>query len=125
MEDNLRQLLAIPVDRLDEINQIFLNPDMRIINNFLDVVRKYGTPDEINRKYQDASQLTNLIKKVEITKKDYVKDLNWLIEQRDRGVFISIAIIVVKFLVIKQIIWISMMNLLLPWKSAQLNIFPM
>jgi hypothetical protein len=91
MEDNLRQLLAIPVDRLDEINQIFLNPDMRIINNFLDVVRKYGTPDEINRKYQDASQLTNLIKKVEITKKDYVKDLNWLIEQRDRGVFISIA----------------------------------
>jgi hypothetical protein len=91
MEDNIRQLLAIPVGRLEEINKVFLNPDMRVINDFLDVVRKYGTPDEINRKSQESGQLSNLIKMVERIMPEYLKDLDWLIEQRDRDVFISIA----------------------------------
>jgi hypothetical protein len=54
-------------------------------------VEKYGTPEEINQKAIAARQLSNLMKRVEETKPEYLKDLAWLQEQRDRGAFISIA----------------------------------
>ena len=50
MENSLRHRLAIPTERLEEINSVLLDPDMRIMNEFLDVVSKYGTPEEINQK---------------------------------------------------------------------------
>ncbi len=52
---NLRQLLKIPYDRLDDINAVLLDPDMQVINDFLAVVEKYGTPEEINRKAEQAA----------------------------------------------------------------------
>lgn len=91
MKDDLRQLLAIPVDRLEDINKVLMNPDMRVVNDFLDVVQKYGTPNEINKKSHEAGQLANLISKVEQIKPEYLKDLDWLIEQKDRNAFTTIA----------------------------------
>lgn len=91
MEHQLRQRLKIPYDRLDAINAILLDPEMRIINDFLDVVAKYGTPEEINKKAEQARQLEVLMSKVEKIKPQYVKDLQWLIDQRDRDAFISVA----------------------------------
>jgi hypothetical protein len=91
MESNLRQRLKIPHSRLDDINKILLDPDMRIVNNFLEIVEKYGTPEEINRKAEQARQLPELLKKVEATKPEFLDDLKWLEEQRDRKAFISIA----------------------------------
>jgi hypothetical protein len=85
-----RQLLKIPYDRLDDINAVLLDPDERVINDFLEVVSRYGTPDEINQKAQEARQLPTLLKKVEATKPEFIQDLCWLEEQRDRGTFISI-----------------------------------
>ena len=43
----LQKKLKINPDKLDSINTILLNPDMDVINNFLAVVEKYGTPEEI------------------------------------------------------------------------------
>ena len=63
--DDIRQLLFIPASRLDEINNVLLNPDTRVINDFLAVVAKYGTPAEINKKAEEARKLTNLLNKVE------------------------------------------------------------
>ncbi len=91
MTDTLRDHLKIPYDRLDAINAVLLNPDERIINDFLAVVAKYGTPEEINAKAREARQLDNLMEKVRQTKPEYLDDLNWLIEQRDKGAFISVA----------------------------------
>ena len=31
---DLRERLKIPADRLDEINAVLLNPDMRVMNDF-------------------------------------------------------------------------------------------
>lgn len=90
MNDDLRQLLKIPYDRLDDINAVLLDTDMRVVNDFLAVVEKYGTPDEINRRAEEARQLPNLLKRVEEKKPEYLKDLQWLTEQRDRGMFISV-----------------------------------
>lgn len=91
MDKNLQQLLKIPHERLDEINAVLLNPEMRVINDFLEVVDKYGSPEEINRKAQEARMLPTLFKRVEAIKPEYLQDLEWLEAQRDRGAFISIA----------------------------------
>ncbi|NOR89539.1 MAG: hypothetical protein GQ524_04725 [Anaerolineales bacterium] len=90
MTEDVRALLQIPTSRLDAINQILADPDMKIINDFLDVVAKYGTPEEINAKAEAARQMSVLREKVAKIQPDYLKDLDWLKEQREKGAFISI-----------------------------------
>ncbi len=87
----LRERLKISPDRLDAINTILLNPDMQVMNDFLAVVERYGTPEEINRKAEEARKLPNLLKKVKETHPEYLADLKWLEAQRDNGAFISVA----------------------------------
>ena len=91
MDHNLRSLLKIPYDRLDDINTVLLDPNERVVNDFLDVVKKYGSPEEINRKAAEARKLPNLYKKVEAASPEYIEDLNWLEEQRKSGAFISVS----------------------------------
>jgi hypothetical protein len=91
MDENWRQLLRIDPSRLESLNSILLDPDMVVINNFLKVVEKYGTPTEINKKAQQAGKLENLLKQVKVTKPEYLEDLNWLKKQRDASAFISVA----------------------------------
>ena len=91
MFDGYRQRLKIPYQRLDDINAILLDPDSRVVNNFLEVVSKYGTPEEINRKAAEAGRLENLLLRVKESKPEYLDNLKWLEEQRDRHAFTSIA----------------------------------
>jgi hypothetical protein len=91
MDEKYRRLLKIPYERLDEINEVLLDPDQRVIQDFLQVVEKYGTPEEINQKAEQARQLPVLLKKVQAIKPQYLEDLRWLEEQRDRGAFINIT----------------------------------
>ena len=91
MVEDLRHKLTIPTERLEDINAVLLNPETRVINDFLEVVAKYGTPNEINSMAQEASQLPTLLKKIEATKPEYLEDLQWLEEQREEQAFISIS----------------------------------
>jgi hypothetical protein len=84
-------MLAIPENRLESINAVLLDPDSKVINNFLEVVAKYGTPEEINRKHREARKLENLMKQVEERAPGHIADLKWLMEQRDNGAFVSVA----------------------------------
>ena len=88
---DLRERLKISPDRLDAINDVLLNPDMRVMNEFLEVVAKYGAPEEINAKAREARKMENLLAKVKETKPEYLDDLKWLADQRDQGAFISVA----------------------------------
>lgn len=90
MSEQLRKKLEIGIEQLNAINGILLNPDMQVINDFLDVVAKYGTPEEINQKAIEAGKLDHLFDKVKQTQPKFIKDLEWLIEQRDRGAFIGL-----------------------------------
>ncbi len=90
MNDNLRQRLQISPDRLEALNALLLNPDIRVINDFLAVVARYGTPEEINAKAQAARQLPALRKRVAESCPEYLADLDWLADQRDMGAFISV-----------------------------------
>ncbi len=91
MNNNLRGRLRIAPDRLEEINALLLDPDSRVINDFLAVVEKYGSVEEINHKAEEARKLPNLMARLKEINSPYLADLEWLIEQRDRGPFISIA----------------------------------
>jgi hypothetical protein len=90
MED-LRERLKISPAQLDEINTLLLDPDTQVISDFLEVVAKYGTVEEINRKSAEARQLPNLMARLKRAGSPYLKDVEWLIEQRDHGAFISVA----------------------------------
>ncbi len=90
MTQELRNLLKIPYAHLDEINALLLDPDERVISDFLAVVEKYGTPEEINAKAKEARKLENLLEMVKETKPEYLDDLKWLEEQRDAGAFIPV-----------------------------------
>lgn len=88
MED-LRKLLRIPSERLEEVNQVFIDPNSKFLNDFLDVVSKYGTPDEINSKHVESRRFINLLKKISSRSPENANDIRWLLEQRDKGAFIS------------------------------------
>ncbi len=88
---DLRSLLQIPASRLEAINNLMLDPDSRVMNEMFAIIAKYGTPEEINRKHREARKMENLLKQVEQKAPAHIKDLKWLIDQRDRGAFISVA----------------------------------
>ncbi len=87
---DIQNRLKITSDKLDAINDILLNPEMEVINDFLEVVAKYGTPEEINAKANEARKLENLLALVKKTSPNHLEDLEWLQEQRDKGAFISV-----------------------------------
>jgi len=91
MDNHLRNLLRIPSERLDSINTVLTYPEERVISDFLKVVEKYGTPEEINHHHAESRRLPNLLRKVKARNADYMKDLEWLIKQRDKCAFIPVA----------------------------------
>ena len=88
---DLQKLLKISPNKVQAVNSVFLDPESQVMKNFFDVVAKYGTPQEINRKHRAARKMENLFKIVQERNPEAIKDLNWLIEQRDRGAFTSVA----------------------------------
>ena len=86
---DLQQRLEIPKAYLDSVNLILLDPNSEVMQKFLAVVAKYGTPEEINRKHVQSRRLENLLDLVAKKSPAAVDDLKWLMEQRDKGAFIS------------------------------------
>jgi len=87
---NIRNKLAIEKKRLDEINSFLIDPKNKLINDLISVVDKYGGPEEINKKAIESGKIENLIAKLKEKNSPYVKDLDWLIKQRDNGTFIKV-----------------------------------
>ncbi len=90
MSNGIRSKLAIENKRLDEINAFLIDPKNKLVNDLLAVVEKYGGPDEINRKAKESGKIENLMERLREKKSSYVKDLEWLIEQKDNGAFITV-----------------------------------
>ena len=89
--ENLRKKLEISPQQLDEINALLLDPNTQVINDFLNIVNKYGSVQEINRQAAEARSLPNLMARLQESGSPYLQDIEWLIEQRDKGAFISVA----------------------------------
>jgi hypothetical protein len=88
---NVRERLKISEERLREVNKFILDPKNELINSLLEIVEKYGGPEEINRKATEARKLENILTRLKEEKSPYLADLQWLTEQRDVGAFIKLA----------------------------------
>ena len=87
---DLRQRLVISADHLQQINRFLTDPHSEVINDLLRIVERHGGPEEINRKADVARRLPNLMARLKESGSPYLADLEWLIEQRDAGAFVSI-----------------------------------
>jgi hypothetical protein len=87
---NLREKLKINEDNLREINRFLQRKDNHLVNGLLEVVDKYGGVDEINRKAEESCELDHLLGRLLKKKSAFVKNLEWLMKQRDNEAFISI-----------------------------------
>ena len=87
---NLHKRLKISNDKLKAFNSVLLDDNLQVMKDFLAVVEKYGTPEEINKKHRAARKQENLFKLVQDRSPAYIKDLHWLIEQRDERAFVSV-----------------------------------
>ncbi len=90
MQDDIRNALAISADRLAEINALLADPRNETVTGLLQVVERYGGPKEINRKAAEAGKLETLMARLAKAKSPYVKDLEWLIAQRDQNAFVAL-----------------------------------
>jgi len=90
MADTPFKQLAVTQDALDEINALLLDPDNRVMKAFFEVVRRYGTPDDINRRAEQARRLPTLLARLEAIGSPYLRDLRTLIDLRDGEKFISV-----------------------------------
>ncbi len=87
----LRQQLKISDNRLKEINELLTDPANESISRILEIVEKYGGPQEINRKAAAARKFESLMSRLKDENSAYVADIDWLIDQRDKGAFVSMA----------------------------------
>lgn len=87
--DSLRQKLLIDAQQLHAINDLFLDPANEGIGALLEVIARYGTPEEINEKARRARQLDSLMARLQAMGSPYLTDVEWLIAQRDAGAFVS------------------------------------
>ena len=85
-----REKLAISDERVKEVNDFLLNADSQIINDLIMLVEKHGGVDEINRKAAEAGKLDNVLAKMDAQNSPHLKDIQWLMEQRDNGAFIKV-----------------------------------
>jgi hypothetical protein len=88
MSTDLRERLHIPAARIEDLNRTLLDPNSRVVSDFLEVVAKYGSPEEINRKAAEAGSLDRLLEVVRQSHPANHEQLMWLTEQRDSGAFI-------------------------------------
>lgn len=74
-----------------EVSEFLTRPDNRLINALTQVVHKYGTPQEINTRAEQAKLLPNLLQRLENMGSPYRDDLEWLMRERDKGAFVSLS----------------------------------
>ena len=88
---DLRNRLRISERSVQQINDLILDPGNGIVDELLEVVAKYGGPDEINRKAWEARRLDSLLGRLRETDSPYLGEIGWLTDQRDVGAFVSIS----------------------------------
>ena len=88
---DMREMLAINADRLGEVNRLLTDPENETINPLLEIVERYGGPEAINAKAEEARKPENLKARLKEMGSPYLADLDWLAEKRDSGAFVPLA----------------------------------
>jgi len=88
--ENLKEKIKISDRVLKHVNDVLTGKENVVIDRLLAVIEKYGSVEEINRMADNAGRLENQIKKLEEMGSPYLRDVEWLINVRDRGSFIPL-----------------------------------
>lgn len=83
--------LTLGQNGIDEVRAILKDPNNPLLQPFLDIVAKYGTPEEINAKAAASRDLASLKARLKDMGSPYLADLQWLEKQRDANAFVSMA----------------------------------
>src|SRR5690606_4927153 len=87
--DPLTDCLALQPSAVQEVNRLLQDPNKPVIRALTEVVRKYGTPEEINAQAREARKLSNLLQRLQEMESPHLKGVEWLMAQRDEEAFIS------------------------------------
>jgi len=87
---NIKNKLRINEENLKAINDFLLRKDNPVVDGLLSVIEKHGGVEEINKRARESGKLENLMKRLEKKNSPFLKDLEWLIKQRDKQAFISV-----------------------------------
>lgn len=87
----LQNRLMVDPAILEEINAFLADPGNELARELLRVVSKYGTPEQINAAAREARALPGLLERLRRLDSPYLRDLEWLMEARDRNAFTSIS----------------------------------
>lgn len=87
---DLKEKLKIDEANLEKINRFLLRRNNPLVDGLLEIVEKYGGVEEINRKAEESRRIENLMRRLEIKKSPFARDLEWLAKKRDEEAFISI-----------------------------------
>lgn len=87
---DLRGKLRIHQENVDAINEFLVSMDNPLVDDLLKIVEKYGGVSEINSKARENRKPEVLIGRLEKKTSPFVKDLEWLVKQRDKKAFISL-----------------------------------
>jgi hypothetical protein len=87
---NLRDLLKISNKSIEKVNRYLLDENNYLINALIEIVEKHGGPKEINKKANEARDLSTMILKLEKINSNHVRDLEWLMKKKDEQAFISV-----------------------------------
>jgi hypothetical protein len=83
--------LELGSSALKSVNNYLQDPDNSLLNFLTKIVEANGGSATINAKGKAASTPERLLDKVRARNPSYIKDLEWLMAQRDKHAFISIA----------------------------------
>ena len=88
--DDMRQRLKVSADDLAVVNDFLVSDDNPLIDPLLDLVDRYGGVDEINRRADEAGDLENRLARLRAEGSPFLAGLEWLIERRDAGAFVTL-----------------------------------
>lgn len=82
--------LEIPAERLEQVNYLLSDPNSSVMHEFSDVVRKYGTPMQINALHAASRTPSALRQQIADKQPAHLADLDWLAAQIRSERFVSI-----------------------------------
>ncbi len=89
--DDMRARLRIEAADVDAVNQFLASPDNPFVESLFDVLDKYGGVDQINGAADEAGKLENRLERLREERSPYLAGVEWLVEQRDAGAFVTLA----------------------------------
>jgi hypothetical protein len=90
VKDTLRRKLRIPSASVRAVNDLLLAADDPVIGRIVELVQHHGGPGAINRRARKAGRFEKLMSRLRAKNPGYARDVEWLVEQRDRGAFVPL-----------------------------------